>query len=84
MRLRSKQRRYYLSIFHPNHSVDIIRYSQTHNRSVYRKRSTLAPEIITVRKNNVASPNSRFTPGPLQILRWSGLPWQYFYFTFST
>ena len=30
-----KQRRYYLSIFHPNHSVDIMRYSQAHNQGVW-------------------------------------------------
>ena len=43
------------------------------------KRSTPAPETVTVRKNNFACPSPRSAPGPLQIFCWSGLPWQYFY-----
>ena len=54
-----------------------------HIIGVSGKRNTSAPETVTVRKNNFASP-FRFAPGPLQIFRWSGLPWQYFYILFLT
>ena len=51
-----------------------------HTIRMSEKRSIPAPETVTVRKNNFASP----APVPLQIFRLSGLPWQYFYFIFNT
>ena len=85
MRLRSKTATIFSKHFSPKSQRRYHQILSTHNW-VSGKRSNSAPETVMVRKNNFAAPTppSRSAPGPLQIFRWSGISWQYFYFIFST
>ena len=70
-------------LWHHRPQIIISSDALKHIIGMSEKRSTPAPETVTVRKNNVVSPPC-LAPGPLQIFCRSNLPWQYLHFILST